>query len=125
MARNYINSPEFEEWLHRNDPDQIKVESAEIFAQMHTAITITPMEVLRISEASDQFAVERDWIKDANRIVRERQEREIADAAMRGLMQQRAERAVRKARNRKLWLRVRIVLVWVACLGFAAWAVTR
>ncbi len=125
MGRNYINSEEFREWLHRNDPDQIKVEAAATIAQLGVALTITPIEVLRISEASDQLAVERDWIKDANRIVRERQEKEIADAAMRGLMQQRAEHAVRKARNRKLWLRVRIVLVWLACLGFAAWAVIR
>jgi hypothetical protein len=125
VGRNYINSPEFEEWLHRNDPDAIKVETAATLAQMHTAITITPMEVLRISEASDQLAVERDWIMDAQRIVRERQEKEIAEEALRGLVQRRAEYEIRKARNRKLWLRVRIVLIWIACLGFAAWAVTR
>lgn len=125
MARNYINSPEFEEWLHRNDPDQGLLEAAATLMDLGMALTITPMEVLRISEASDQLAVERLFVADCDRIVRERQEKEIADAAMRGLMQQRAEHAVRKARNRKLWLRVRIVLVWVACLGFAAWAVTR
>ncbi len=121
MERNYINSQEFEEWLTRNDPDQVRVEAAATLAQMNMAITITPIELLTISEASDQLAVERNFIADAKRIVRER---EASDALARILSAQ-ADREVRRARVRKAWARARIVMLWVVCLGCAAFLVTR
>ncbi len=107
-------------WFNREvtDPHQIQMEAASTLAQMGEAIKLSPLEVLTISEASDQLAIERNWIADVNRIVKER------EARHRQIVRLRAG-SIRKVRERRIKESIKIVLLWLACIAFAVLGVTR
>ncbi len=107
-------------WFNREvtDPHQIRMEAASTLAQMGEAIRLSPLEVLTISEASDQLAIERNWIADVNRIVRERETRH------RQIVRLRAQ-SIRRIREKRIKESIKIVLLWLACIAFAVLGVTR
>jgi hypothetical protein len=107
-------------WFNREikPPAQIQMEAASTLAQMGEAIKLSPLEVLTISEASDQLAIERAWIADVNRIVKER------EARHRQIVRLRAG-SIRKVREKRIKESIKIVLLWLACIAFAVLGVTR
>jgi hypothetical protein len=107
-------------WFNREikPPAQIQMEAASTLAQMGEAIKLSPFEVLTISEASDQLAVERNWIADVNRIVRKRETRRKQIVRLRA-------GSIRKVREKRIKESIKIVLLWLACIAFAVLGVTR